>query len=84
MATNESKVKADVFSHERLNNSVNGGPTYSVATSEGTFRTISDGAVGHDIPNLFRGKRDAFPAILTLRTSRKGVRRIVHIEEVSE
>lgn len=41
-----------LYSVERLNNSTNGNPRFSLWTSQGTFTTKSDASVNYDVENV--------------------------------
>lgn len=43
-----------LYSVERLNNSVNGNPRFDLHTDSGTFTTSSDSACSYDVENIAR------------------------------
>jgi hypothetical protein len=51
MSTKTTTVTATLNGATRLNNSVNGNPTWMLHTSEGDLRTSSDTAVSYEVSN---------------------------------
>ena len=51
MASKGQTITATLNAVTRLNNSVNGNPTWMLHTSEGDLRTSSDASIGYEIGN---------------------------------
>ena len=62
------KFTATFLGAKRLNNSVNGNPTWELVTSQGTYKTQTDASLGYEVsnhtggPNSLIGKEVEFTA----------------------
>lgn len=73
MATTKSiTVETDLYGAERLPNSTNGNPRFTLLTGDGSYRTQADAACSYDVDNITRRIPDGGSIRVQLRATPTG------------